>query len=211
MTTPREPAFSGRVLFLAALGLPFCVAAAPPPAAKEPVRVHIAGIQMVGPEQVVLFLADEKEERAVPMAVGRDQGVAIYLGKERAQTPRPMTHDLVVEILKALGAGVDRVTVTEVRQETYYAEIALRSGKSVQPIDARPSDAIALAVRLDAPIFAAPDLLRPLSAAGRPATTAEIDRRLGPGVDAQEPAWKRFTTSWGKRRAAATVRSRPVS
>ena len=71
--------------------LPLCLAAVIPGPPPEPVPVHIAGIRMVAPEQVLLFLADEKEERAVPMAVGRDQGIAIYLGKERAQTPRPMT------------------------------------------------------------------------------------------------------------------------
>src|SRR5258708_11640699 len=88
----------------------------PPPAAPEAtpasdlVPIHVAGIRMVGPDQVLLFLADEKEERAMPMAVGRDQGMAIYLGKEHAAIPRPLTHDLLVQILKALGAVVEKVT-----------------------------------------------------------------------------------------------------
>ena len=129
------------------------------PVPSAPVQVHVAGIQPVGPDQVLLFLADEKEEKAVPIAVGRDQGLAIFLGRERAQTPRPMTHDLIVEILKDLDAKVERVTITELKEDTYYSEIALRSGKTLHAIDARPSDAIALAVRLDTPIFAAPGLL----------------------------------------------------
>jgi bifunctional DNase/RNase len=126
----------------------------------EAVRIHIAGIRMVGPDQALLLLADEKEERAVPMAVGRNQGIAIALGQEGTPTPRPMTHDLLVHILKALGASVDRITVTELKQDTYYAEIALRTAEDAYQIDARPSDAIALAVRLDAPMFASAGLLR---------------------------------------------------
>ncbi len=167
-------------LFL--LGLPIglaAVIAGPPP---EPVPVHIAGIRMVAPEQVLLFLADEKEERAVPMAVGRDQGIAIYLGKERAQTPRPMTHDLLVLILRTLGVVVDKVTITELKDDTYYAEIAMRSGKTVHRIDARPSDAIALAVRLDAPMFAAPALLRSMSGPSWTEVATHPDRRLGLSV-----------------------------
>lgn len=152
-------------------------------AAAEPtVPVHIAGIQMIAPDQVLLLLADEKEERAVPISVGRDQGIAIYMGREKAESPRPMTHDLLANILKTLGAEVERVTVTQLKRDTFFAEIALRSDGRVHAIDARPSDAIALAVRLNAPIFSAPDLLRPLGALGRPGPVANADRRLGLSV-----------------------------
>src|SRR5881628_2483861 len=89
--------------------------AAAPTDPGAPILVHIAGIQMVGPEQVMLVLADEKEERAVPIAVGRDQGIAIYMGKEKAEVPRPMTHDLLVSVLKVMGGVVEKVTVTELR------------------------------------------------------------------------------------------------
>ncbi|MBI4169074.1 MAG: bifunctional nuclease family protein [Acidobacteria bacterium] len=156
--------------------------AAPRAAAQPPVPVHIAGIQMISPDQVLLLLADEKEEKAVPISVGRDQGIAIYLGKEKAEAPRPMTHDLLANILKTLGAVVERVTITDLKRDTYFAEIALRSGDEAHAIDARPSDAIALAVRLNAPIFSAPGLLRPLGTLGRPAPTTNADRRLGLSV-----------------------------
>jgi hypothetical protein len=174
----RSPPAVAPALILSAL----LVAAAPAAAPNPPVPVHLAGIRMVGPDQVMLLLADEKEDRAVPIAVGRDQGIAIYLGKEGAETPRPMTHDLLVQILRTLKASVERITVTELRQNTYYAEIDLRSDGSLHRIDARPSDAIALAVRLAAPMFAAPDLLRPLSGPGRHGLSAEADRRLGVSV-----------------------------
>jgi uncharacterized protein len=157
-------------------------ASAAPTDPDAPILVHIAGIRMVGPEQVMLILADENEERAVPIAVGRDQGIAIYMGKEKAEVPRPMTHDLLVSVLKVLGGTVEKVTVTELREETYYAVIALRVGRTLHSIDARPSDAIALAVRLDAPMYSAPDLLRPLGDQARPEVTARADGGLGLSV-----------------------------
>ena len=124
----------------------------------------------------------------MPMAVGRDQGMAIYLGKEHAAIPRPLTHDLLVQILKALGAVVEKVTVTGLKEDTYYAEITLRSGKKVHQIDARPSDAIALALRLDAPAFAAAGLLRSIpSAPGPSGIQTRSDRRLGFSVQQLDP------------------------
>jgi bifunctional DNase/RNase len=166
---------------------PTAAAAAPKPAppgapAAGAVAVHIAGLRMMGADQVILLLADEKEERAVPIVVGRDQGLAIYLGKERTATPRPMTHDLLVQVLRTLNAVVEAITVTELRNVTYYSEIALRAGGTLHRLDARPSDAIALAVRLDTPMFAVPGLLRPVGESDEPPITAELDRRLGVSV-----------------------------
>ncbi len=147
------------------------------------VAVHIAGLQMIGPEQALILLADEAERLAVPIAVGRDQGVAIYLGKEGMPTPRPMTHDLMARILKTLEVSVTKITITELRDDTYFAEIALSWSGGHHTIDARPSDAIALAVRLDVPMFAASDLMRPVGEQG-PSTDdlARLDARLGLAV-----------------------------
>lgn len=157
--------------------------AAPAPAPTVPpdgtVPVHIAGIQMVGPEQVLLLLADEKEERMVPISVGRDQGIAIYLGKTKTDTPRPMTHDLLANILTALGASIEKVTVTQLKDDVYFAEISLRAAGRLLPVDARPSDAIALAVRTGAAMYSSTALLRPLDSLGRPDETIHADRRLG--------------------------------
>jgi bifunctional DNase/RNase len=150
-----------------------------PTAVAGPVPVHISGIKMMGPEQVLLLLADETEERAVPISVGRDQGIAIYLGRMKADTPRPMTHDLLANILTVLGAVIERVTVTDLKSDVYFAEISLKAAGKVHAIDARPSDAIALAVRTDAPMFAAPSLLKPVDVPGKPDSTIHADRRLG--------------------------------
>jgi hypothetical protein len=181
MTAGRaSPRFLPAALAILLAGAAF----APLPAAEDAahVAVHIAGIEVVGPDQVMLLLADETEERALPIAIGRDQGLAIYLGKEKTATPRPMTHDLLAGMLKTLGAVVERITVTALRQDTYYAEISVRAAGRTHTVDARPSDAIALAVRTDAPMFSAPALLRPLGSFGRPPATAAADRRLGLSV-----------------------------
>ncbi len=152
---------------------------------SKTVAVHIAGLRMIGPEQALLLLADDSEERGVPIAVGRDQGVAIFLGKEGVKTPRPMTHDLIAKILETLEIDVTRVTVTALKDDTYFAEIELKLNGDEHVIDARPSDAIALAVRLEVPITVAPDLLRPIGASGSPADDlATLDDRLGMGVQA---------------------------
>ncbi len=150
------------------------------------VPVHIAGINQTGPDQVLLVLADESEKRAVPIAVGRDQGIAIYLGKTRTETARPMTHDLLAAILGALGAEIEKITVTGLKGDVYFAEISLRADGRVHAIDARPSDAIALAVRLDAPMFSAPALLKTLDGSD-PRGTIHAERRLGLTVQELDP------------------------
>ncbi len=158
----------------------------PSPAAGA-VPVHIAGIQPTGPDQVLLLLADESEQRAVPIAVGRDQGIAIYLGKTKAETTRPLTHDLLATILGVVGAVVEKITVTDLKDDVYFAEIALRAGGKLHPIDARPSDAIALAVRLNAPMYSVATLLRPIGGPESPGTTLHADTRLGLTVQELDP------------------------
>ena len=177
----KSSAFLGILSIFLALAEP--ALADPVGAPGKTVAVHIAGIRAIAPEQVLLLLADESETRAVPIAVGRDQGIAIYLGKERTRTPRPMTHDLMGQILRTLGASVERVTVTELKNDTYYATLSIRLGRKEYGIDARPSDAVALAVRLDAPIFASEDLLRSMREPGlSPEQITSTDGRLGLSV-----------------------------
>jgi bifunctional DNase/RNase len=78
---------------------------------------------------------------------------------QSASTPRPMTHDLVTDMLDQLGAQVTRITVTELRENTFYAQITVQLDGSEIEVDSRPSDAIALAIRAEAPIFAADDVI----------------------------------------------------
>jgi bifunctional DNase/RNase len=78
---------------------------------------------------------------------------------QNASTPRPMTHDLVTDILGQLDAKVVRITVTELRENTFYAQVTVQQDGQEIDIDSRPSDAIALAIRAEAPIFAADDVI----------------------------------------------------
>src|ERR671931_675467 len=78
---------------------------------------------------------------------------------QSATKPRPMTHDLVTDMLEQLGAQVVRITVTELRENTFYAQITVQLDGSEIEVDSRPSDAIALAIRAEAPIFAADDVI----------------------------------------------------
>jgi len=106
-----------------------------------------------GTGQYKVILQDKKTNRILPIWVGHFEGSAIALGLEEAWTPRPMTHDLAVNMLTALEARLTKVIVTDLKENTFFALICIEhKGTSLQ-IDARPSDAIALAVRLKCPVY----------------------------------------------------------
>jgi bifunctional DNase/RNase len=90
----------------------------------------------------------------LPIWIGHPEAAAILMKLQGASTPRPLTHDLVTDMLEQLDAQVTRITVTELKENTFYASITLAQNGSEIEIDSRPSDAIALAVRAEAPIYA---------------------------------------------------------
>jgi len=101
----------------------------------------------------IVILRDQEGDRILPIWVGVFEANAIALQIENVQTPRPMTHDLLKNILEDLSARVERIVVCDLKENTFYALIHLRRNGQVLTIDARPSDAIALALRARAPIF----------------------------------------------------------
>jgi len=101
----------------------------------------------------ILILRDEEEKRSLPIWVGLAEANAIALELEKIPTPRPMTHDLIKSILEALHARVIKVVVNDLRDNTFFAVIHLQLGSTEITVDSRPSDAIALALRVAAPIF----------------------------------------------------------
>jgi uncharacterized protein len=101
----------------------------------------------------IIILRDSEAQRMLPIWVGVFEANAIALQLESVQTPRPMTHDLMKNLLEQMGASVDRVVVCDLRENTFYATIHLRVAERQIPVDARPSDAIALALRTSSPIF----------------------------------------------------------
>jgi bifunctional DNase/RNase len=110
-------------------------------------------------EAQIVVLEEGGTERTLPIWVGMMEGNAIRLAVERNTSPRPLTHDLFHHILERLHASVKRVVVHDVRDNTFYAAIYIEvAGREVM-LDARPSDAIALALRAGVPIFARRDLL----------------------------------------------------
>jgi bifunctional DNase/RNase len=108
----------------------------------------------------IVILKDLKNEHALPIWIGIAEASAIATELEKISLARPMTHDLLRNILGELSVTLERVEVTELRNNTFYANIYLRTGEKVLAIDSRPSDAIALALRTDSPIFVAEEVIR---------------------------------------------------
>ena len=120
--------------------------------------IYGVSFDLVGKQPIVLLKTAEGN-KFLPIWIGHPEAAAILMKLQSATTPRPMTHDLVTDMLEQLGAQVTRITVTELRENTFYAQITVQQDGSEVDIDSRPSDAIALAIRADAPIFAADDVI----------------------------------------------------
>jgi bifunctional DNase/RNase len=101
----------------------------------------------------ILILKDTKSEASLPIWIGVLEATSIATELEKIQLPRPMTHDLMKNCLEFLDVKVERIEVCDLRDNTYYALIYLRTNDEVRSIDARPSDAVAIALRTNAPIF----------------------------------------------------------
>src|SRR5437870_7914320 len=120
--------------------------------------IYGVSFDLVGKQPIVL-LKTADGNKFLPIWIGHPEAAAILMKLQGASTPRPMTHDLVTDMLGELGAEVVRITVTELKENTFYASITVQQDGSEIDIDSRPSDAIALAVRAEAPIFAADDVI----------------------------------------------------
>ncbi|HYZ76779.1 MAG TPA: bifunctional nuclease family protein [Gaiellaceae bacterium] len=116
--------------------------------------IYGVSFDLVGKQPIVLLKTAEGN-KFLPIWIGHPEAAAILMKLQGASTPRPMTHDLVTDMLAQLDAQVVRITVTELRDSTFYAQITVAQDGSEIEIDSRPSDAIALAIRAEAPIFVA--------------------------------------------------------
>jgi uncharacterized protein len=138
----------------------------------------------------IVVLKDVNSESVLPIWVGVFEANAIALEIEKVSPPRPMTHDLLKNVITGLGATVERVVVTELRNDTFYAAIwATRNGEPIM-IDSRPSDAIALAMRTDCPIYVDEEVLKSskLSSGSAPGRITGDDlRRWLEGLGEDEP------------------------
>jgi len=120
--------------------------------------IYGVSFDMVGKQPIVL-LKTADGNKFLPIWIGHPEAAAILMKLQGASTPRPMTHDLFTEMLGQLDARVSRIAVTELRDNTFYALITIAVDGSEIEVDSRPSDAIALAVRAEAPIFAADSVI----------------------------------------------------
>ena len=152
------------ILFLAVV-LVFPGAEGPGGAASVPVQIK--RVLLVNGSPAVL-LVDITEQNYLLVYIDFFMANAIQMGMDEPQLPRPLTHDLIGIFLQQLGAKVTKIAITELRENTYYALITIDVNGRKVDIDARPSDALAIAVRLQAPIFAAPGLLKSLRESGKP-------------------------------------------
>ncbi|HEX9992340.1 MAG TPA: bifunctional nuclease family protein [Acidimicrobiales bacterium] len=129
-------------------------------------------VELPGNNPIVLLREASGARRLLPIFIGGPEATAIAFALENVVPPRPMTHDLLKLLLDDLGATVERVVVTELRDSTFYAEIQLVANGRSHQVSSRPSDAIALAVRAGTPIYASEAVLDEAAYAG---TTDEDD------------------------------------
>jgi bifunctional DNase/RNase len=129
----------------------------------------------------IVILKDINGNAVLPIWVGVYEANAIALEIEKVTTPRPMTHDLIKNLLLGLHTSVRKVVVNDLREDTFYALIWLEQDGQVISIDSRPSDALALALRLDCPIFVEEDVLKSskvANTASEKATSEELRKWL---------------------------------
>ena len=125
------------------------------------VEMELVGVRVELPSNspIVLLRESGGRRRVLPIFIGGPEATAIAFALDGVVTPRPMTHDLMKDMLDELGGQVERIVVTDLSEKTFFAEIHVRSADGPHQISSRPSDAIALAVRVGAPIFAAEEVV----------------------------------------------------
>ncbi|GIW68346.1 MAG: hypothetical protein KatS3mg099_294 [Candidatus Parcubacteria bacterium] len=123
--------------------------------------VHIVGIEVQGPMgEPMVVLKEEGGDRVVPIWIGPTEAQALYVGWRKIPTPRPLTPDLLLMVMRALAGSLERVVLTTVALNTYFARLEIRdAGGVLHTLDARPSDAMALAVRAGVPLLATEEML----------------------------------------------------
>lgn len=123
-------------------------------------------------EQQLVFLKETGGDRTFPIVIGISEALAIDRRLKGIPTPRPMTHDLLANTIDALGGSLERIVINDLREHTFYARLHIRTSGGVITVDSRPSDAIALGVGLDTPLFVSERVFESVNA-GEPATREE--------------------------------------
>ena len=124
------------------------------------IEMSLVGVRVELPSnQPIVLLKENGGERYLPIWIGAVEATAIAFALQGIETPRPMTHDLMRDILGEIGVSVERIVISDLVDQTFYATIRIVTGSETREVSSRPSDAIALAVRLNTPIYAGEDVL----------------------------------------------------
>ena len=126
--------------------------------------------------QYVVVLEDMEHTRLVPIWIGVNEGNAIALEMQGEKFPRPLTHDLMVNLIKSFHATVEKVVVSDLRENSYFAIIYIQAGGKTIELDARPSDSLALAVRTHCPIYIDEKVLKKCPTIEKPITQEEVEK-----------------------------------
>ena len=126
--------------------------------------------------QPIVLLKETNGDRYLPIWIGAGEATAIAFALQGVETPRPMTHDLMRDILRETEIAVERILINELVDQTFYALIRMNADAGVREISSRPSDAIALAVRINAPIFAAEEVLEQAGIELRDEEETEVEK-----------------------------------
>ncbi len=124
------------------------------------IEMKVAGIALeAASRSPIILLRDSTERRQLPIYIGQEQARAIISALENQTPPRPLTHDLMVNILDEIGATLERIVIHSLQDSTFYAVLSVRQGETLKEIDARPSDAIALALRTRSSIWVVEEVI----------------------------------------------------
>lgn len=123
------------------------------------VRLRAVRVDLQSNTPVLLLQEAEGEGRTLPIYIGTEEAKSIAYALQGVSMPRPMTHDLIKDLLDSLDVDIERVIVTELRSSTYFAEIHMRRGTERRTVSSRPSDAVAVAVRAACKLFVSDDLM----------------------------------------------------
>ncbi|MGK2854815.1 MAG: bifunctional nuclease family protein [Microbacteriaceae bacterium] len=138
------------------------------------IQVRVMGIALDATQQHVILLKpvhEEEGDSVLPIWIGIQEASSILIAVSGEAAPRPLTHDLMKTLIDSVGATVERIEITRIEDGTFYAELSLSTPNGPLVLDARPSDAVALAARTQAPLFVAEEVLEE---AGIPAAFAEL-------------------------------------
>ena len=145
------------------------------------------GVARLGLDSVsnsyVVILQEKGGQRLLPIWIGQAEAESIVMELNKVKPPRPLTHDLYKRLITGLGARLERVEITKVQENTYYAELHLELNGNAVHVDARPSDSIAVALRFGAPIFAQESLLTAVAV-----EEGESEEESGPSFAQETPS-----------------------